>query len=78
MNIPRSPLFLQPTSACLLLLVSCLPASAADLVPVRQLKQAVFRRVAGTAGQGACIATGKTGSGGVLIFFITLEARLLG
>ena len=43
-------------------LVAYLPLSGADVVSIRQLEEAVFHRVAGSAGQGACLTTGKPGS----------------
>ena len=59
--------FLCTLAVSLLLLVEgsrpgCMPAAAADVVSVRQLQQAIFRRVAGPAGKGASLATGKPGS----------------
>ena len=42
--------------------IGYMPSRAAEVASVRQLEQAVFHRVSGSAGKGACLGTGKAGS----------------
>ena len=42
--------------------IGYMPSRAAEVASVRQLEQAVFHRVGGSAGKGACLGTGKAGS----------------
>ena len=44
------------------LLVGYMTSRAAEVASVRQLEQAVFHRVGGSAGKGACLGTGQAGS----------------
>ena len=56
----RSGFFLFGIS--LHLLIGYMPSPAAEVPSVRQLERAVFQRVDGSAGKGACIGTGQAGS----------------